>query len=147
VDDKKLDQEVDLFDSLPLDLSSPVHAKAHVPFSRRVDDIKPATATADLVLTAESFQCDNVQVSRPEITASAKCDKANIPRAKILKITPIPDFYGDGYLWFKMHFAKPAPVAYYSGSTKAHFQKFLLLGFDPPTFLLIRRYLKQTNVK
>ncbi|HUD66145.1 MAG TPA: hypothetical protein VMQ17_16260 [Candidatus Sulfotelmatobacter sp.] len=32
VDDKKLDQQVDLLDSVPLDLSSPVRAKAHVPF-------------------------------------------------------------------------------------------------------------------
>jgi hypothetical protein len=143
VDDKKLDQQIDLLDCVPLDLSSPVPATAHVPFIRRVDDNKPASATANLVLTSESFQCDNVQTSRPDITPYAKCDKANIPRANILKITPIADF-GDGYLWFKMHFAKPAPVGYYD-SGKPRFQKSLLLGFDPPTFLLIHRYLKQTR--
>ena len=150
VDDTKLDQQVDLLDSAPLDLSSPVRATAHVPFIRHGDDNKPATATADLVLTAESFECDNVQTSRANITAYAKCDKAKIPRANIVNMTPISEFSNDGYLgylWFKMHFAKPAPVAYYSGATKAHFQKFLLLGVDPPTFLLIRRYLKQTKEK
>ena len=146
MDDKKLDQQIDLLDSVLLDLSSPMRATAHVPFIRHGDDNKPATATADLVLKAESFQCDNVQTSRPDITPYAKCDKANIQRANILRITPILDSTDDGYMWFKMNFAKPAPVGYYN-SGKPRFQKFLLLGFEPPTFLLIRRYLKQTKVK
>ena len=44
------------------------------------------------------------------------------------------------------HFAKPAPVGYYHPG-KPRFQKSLLLGLDPPTFLLIRRYVKASRGK
>jgi hypothetical protein len=51
VDDKKLDQQIDLLDSVPLDLSSPVRATAHVPFIRHGDDNKPATAIGPIPST------------------------------------------------------------------------------------------------
>jgi hypothetical protein len=143
VDDKKLDQQLDALDassSVPLDFSFPVHAKVHVPFYH---DNKPVPAIADLVLSAESLECDNVQGSLPEITADL-C-KLKTTRTNVVKMTSVPRVTDFGCVWLTIHFATPTPVGHYYYSKKPRLEKSLMLGVDPPTFLLLRSYMRHTT--
>jgi hypothetical protein len=142
-DDKKLAQQLDLFAPVatdsPLDLSSPLRAEARVPYPE---------AAAGLVLSSDSFECSMLRTSGP-MRGDARTLRT--PRNNILRIVPAPGAFYDGpsgvvpfaepnLLVTKVYFARPI-VSHYG--KKGHFAtKKLELAMDPPTFLLLRRYIR-----
>lgn len=123
VDDKKLFPQLDLLDSatvsLPLDLSSP--ARRNVLLPGGVNDNQKSNPSAELVLSAELLECNQLKILR----------------AKIAKMAPAPEDTPGAdarYVWLTIHFLP-----------KHRFQDSFILGVDPPTLLLLRRYIKQTK--
>jgi hypothetical protein len=136
VDDKKLLPQLGLLaaTSPSLDLSSPLHAKVHVPAIHEVDDHNPAYAVAELVLSADSFECRDAKPSRPNIFPSS-CENLQTPRTNIARIEPAISDDGDGNPWLTIVFFKA--LASRPGRRP---DKKLRIGVDPPTLLLLRRY-------
>jgi hypothetical protein len=140
VDDKNLDHELDLFDpgasDSPLDLSSPLHAQARYFFDKEF---------SDLVLTSDTLEWDFRREADDKFWR-LKTARTNLrmivstPGGR--PIEPQPDL-----LVATVYFAKPAVFAvYHHGKETGHFtSKDLGLAVDPPTFLLLRRYMKQTK--
>jgi hypothetical protein len=143
VDDKGLTRQLGLLAPEPndnaLDLSSPVQAEVRV---RQRDDI-----LAGLVLSSDSFEEWRVtQTNR----FSLKTPRTNLLR---IEATPEHSYYGpqSGYIPYTrpdlivatVYLAKSAKVQY--GEKSHSVGKKLLLGVDPRTFLLLRRFIQQTN--
>ena len=144
VDDRGLIQELELLspgsNDVPLDLSSPLKADIRV---RQRDDIQ-----AGLVLSSDSFE-------EWRVSETARHFSLKTPRTNVLRIeaTPESSYYGpqSGYIPYTrpdvilatVYFAKPAKVRYAEKSRPAG--KKLSVGVDPPTFLLLRRYIEQTK--
>jgi hypothetical protein len=145
VDDKGLTQQLGLLapgaDDTPLDLSSPVQAEMRV---RQRDDIH-----AGLVLSSDSFEEWRVN-PQTNHRFSFKTPRTNLLR---IEATPERSYYGpqSGYIPYTrpdmivatLYLAKSAEVHY--GEKSRSVGKKLLVGVDPPTFLLLRRYIEQTK--
>jgi hypothetical protein len=149
-DDKKLAQQLDLFDPVaadaPLDLSIPLRAEARVPYPE---------ADAGLVLSSDSFEYSILRTFGPMAHARSNATTLTTPRTNVLKIVPAPGAFYNGplsgmvpflvpnLLVAKVYFARPAEGHY---GKKGHFAtKKLELAMDPPTFLLLRRYIRQAS--
>ena len=146
VDDKGLSRQIGLLapgsDYTPLDLSSPLQAKMRV---RQRDDVE-----AGLVLSSDSFE--EWRVSLQNERFSLKTPRSNVLR---IEATPERSYYGpqSDYIPYTrpdlivatLYLAKPAEVHY--GEKRRFVGKKLLIGVDPPTFLLLRRYIGQSKRK
>ena len=142
VDDKSLGQQLDQYDPTtqipPLLLSTPWRAKAQWPHSD-----KPG----DLVLNSESFEFDN--------GINNGC-RLKVPRSNLRMVASTPGAFDTGPFFDRDRFSDDlshgnllVATVYFAKSSvcsgsKGHFKtKKLAIGVDPPTFLLLRRYLKQ----
>lgn len=151
--DKELARQLDVFDPAatdsPLDLSTPLHAKAKRPVEVQDCCNNEPPPTADLVLTAESFECNLHFAGR----SGPHLWTLRTARSNVLKIAPTPGafYYGplsgmvpygeSNHLATTLYFSKPA-----GGDEKGRFaKKKLELALDPPTFLLLRHYIRQTK--
>jgi hypothetical protein len=140
VDDKKLFPELDRLGAAPSDPVFPVNAKVHVPFSREDPmDHKPASATAELVLAADSLECRSPQISR-ERMRTFSCQSLRTPRTNISKIEPAHLEESDSSVWVTVHFAKSVRDGH------GWKNSYLYIGVDPPTLLLLRRYVHDTKL-
>ena len=145
VDDKGLTRQLSLLvpqaDS-SLDLSSPIQSKMRV---RQRDDIQ-----AGLVLASDSFE--EWRVTETNHRFSLKTPRTNLLR---IEATPEHSYYGpqSGYVPYTrpdlivatIYLEKSANVHY--GEKSSSVGKKLLLGVDPPTFMLLRRYIEETKHK
>ena len=143
VDDKGLTRQLSLLvpraDSF-LDLPSPVQASMRV---RQRDDIQ-----AGLVLASDSFE-------EWRVTETNHRFLLKTPRTNLLRIeaTPEHSYYGpqSGYVPYTrpdlivatIYLEKSADVQY--GEKSHSVGKKLLVGVDPPTFMLLRRYIEETK--
>ena len=127
-------------DDVPLDLSSPVQAEMKV---RQRDDVQ-----AGIVLSTDSFE--EWRITETNHRFSVKTPRTNLLR---IEATPEHSYYGPQSLYTPytrpdlilatLYLAKSVEVHY---GEKTHLVgKKLLVGLDPPTFLLLRRYIHQTN--
>ena len=144
-DDKKLAQQLDPFDPVPTDprLDLSLRADARVP--------DYPEAAVGLVLSSDSFECSILRTSGPMPDARTYVTTLKTPRTNILRIIPAPEAFYQGpnggvpfalpnLLKTKIYFARPAQGHY---GEKGHFAtKKLVLAMDPPTFLLLRRYIR-----
>lgn len=110
---------------------------------RQRDDLQ-----AGLVLSSDSFE-------EWRVTETSRRFSVKIPRSDILRIeaTPEKSYYGpqSAYIPYTrpdlilatLYLAKSAEV--HSDEKSRLVGKKLLMGVDPPTFLLLRRYIQQTK--
>jgi hypothetical protein len=140
VDDKRLNQQLDLFDpvatQVPLDLASPLRVSGRA-------NIWNEDKVTFLILSTESFEY------------ATEASDLVTPRGNIRMIAATPaegyrspftfanKFTNSTSLLATFYFAKPA-VSHYG--EKGHFaRKKLEVRLDPQTFLLLRRYVAQTR--
>src|SRR4051812_39834797 len=122
VDDKKLFHQLDLQEQVANSLTAPLPLvrQVELPSSPQVQAIH----TAKLTLSDEFFQCDDLQISRSnvqKITTAAE-DVAH----------PSAD-----HVWITIHLLKR--------TSAKRGVKSLPMGVDPPTLLLLRRYVERTK--
>lgn len=147
--DKELAKQLDVFETVttdsPIDLSSPAHAKVKAPYSSDPDHAE----VGDIVLSPDSFECNHYFAAR----TGPQLSTLKTPRNNILRIavTPGAFYYGPfsgevpfaepNHLVATLYFSKPAVVHY---GEKGHSAiKKLEVAIDPPTFLLLRHYIRQ----
>lgn len=143
VDDKELSRQLDLLDPVegpPLDLSSPVQANVRVLHNDEVQ--------AGLVLSSDFFEENRVTQTGQNLSLKT-------PRTNVLRIRPTPEapYYGPvssytpyarpDLLLVTVYLAKSGEVHY--GEKSRGVGKKLVMAMDPPTFLLVRRYIGQTK--
>lgn len=154
--DKELARQLDVYDPAAtdclLDLSSPLHAKAKSPVDVQDCCNKEPPPTADFVLTADSFQY-NLYFAR---RSGPHLSTLETPRTNIRRMAVTPEAFYTGpfsgevpyaepnHLVATLYFSKPAVNHY---GERGHFaRKKLELAIDPPTFLLLRHYIRQTKL-
>jgi hypothetical protein len=143
VDDKELSRQLDLFDPVegpPLDLSSPVQANVRVLHNDEVQ--------AGLVLSSDFFEENRV-------TQTGQHFSLRTPRTNVLRINPTPEASYYGPVSSYTPYARPdllLATVYLARSGEVHYGekgrgvgKKLVMAMDPPTFLLVRRYIGQTK--
>jgi hypothetical protein len=167
VDDKGLDQQLDLIEQgttdLPLDLSSPLRATDHIDefnhFENPKDDpFHDMHTPGDLVLTSEHLEYDDAYYAdRRNYHFRFETARANIWKIAstpgALDVSSIYSFFlrsrfldyvsSPRLLVATIYFSKP--VVYHYGEKRRSTFKKRWLVIDPPTFLLLRRYIRQTT--
>jgi hypothetical protein len=147
LNDKQLDEQLDRFAPVetipPPDLSQPLHVNMRVPSSGQADTIQ-----AVLVLSTEFFE-------EQRTSPAGHSFFVKTPRSNLLKIVPTPEapYYGPvsdfvpfsapNLLVTTVYLEKPVSVHY--GDKKHAVGKKLVLGIDAPTFLLLRRYVREAR--
>jgi hypothetical protein len=110
----------------PLDLSAPVHMSAEV----------FGVPAASLLVASEYMQCDKPSWISTATARYSGCSGMKIPRAQITRITSrwIIHDHADPLIWVKIRIASGNGIK----------EREISVGTDPPSLLLLHRYLNQT---
>jgi len=144
VGDKNLDHQLDVLDPAaadpPLDLSAPLRLNARIP---------QVEIQESLVLSSDSIE-------KTTFLTRLNSRLVKTPRTNVLRIAPTPGALDIGEIFDRtsraapnllvvtVYLAKPATVIDEKNHSVGK-RKKLVLGLDPPTFLLLRRYIGQTQ--